>query len=59
MYVSTEDALMEALKNERARRETMETIRKIREIGGEEAILRLAGAILTGMNFNGMNQKMA
>jgi len=59
MYVSTEDALMEALKNERARRETMETIRKVREIGGEEAILRLAGAILTGMNFNGMNQKMA
>ena len=59
MYKTTEEALMEALKNERARRETMEIIEKVREMGGEEAILRLAGAILTGMTFNGLNRKMA
>ena len=59
MYVSTEEALIEALKNERARRETMEIIEKVREIGGEEAILRLAGAILTGMNFNGRSHRIA
>lgn len=59
MYKNTEEALMEALKNERTRRETMEIIQKVREMGGEEAILRLAGAILTGMTFNGLDRKMA
>lgn len=59
MYKNTEEALMEALKNERARRETMEIIQKVREIGGEKEILRLAGAILTGMTFYGPSRKMA
>jgi hypothetical protein len=41
-----EDALVEALRNERARRETMDIIRVIRHIGAEETILKLAGCIL-------------
>ncbi|WP_185753554.1 hypothetical protein [Selenomonas sp. AB3002] len=52
MYVSTEDALREALKNEQARRETMEVIEAIRKMGGEATILRLAGAILTATPLN-------
>ncbi|SDO99667.1 hypothetical protein [Selenomonas ruminantium] len=47
MYKSTEDALMEALKNERARNQTMEIINQIRAMGGVPVILRLAGAILS------------
>ena len=47
MYVSTEEALKEALKNEQARMETMRLVDAIRKMGGEATILRLAGAILT------------
>lgn len=46
MYESVEDALIEALKNERERAQMAELIKKIREIGGEETILKLAGCIL-------------
>lgn len=46
MYESMEDALVEALRNERARRETMDIIKVIRHIGAEETILKLAGCIL-------------
>ena len=35
------------MKNEQARRETMEIVETIRKMGGEATILRLAGAILT------------
>ena len=38
---------MRALKNEQARMEVMRIIDKIREAGGTDAILRLAGYILT------------
>ena len=58
MYVSTEDALREALKNEQARRETMEIVETIRKMGGEATILRLAGAILTATPLN-FGQKTA
>lgn len=58
MYVSTEEALKEALKNEQARRETMEFIETIRKMGGEGVILRLAGAILSATPLN-LGQKMA
>ena len=47
MYVTTEDALKQALKNEQARLETMRIVEAIRKMGGEATILRLAGAILT------------
>jgi len=47
MYVSTEDALKQALKNEQARSEALRLVAAIRKMGGEATILRLAGAILT------------
>ena len=47
MYVSTEDALKQALKNEQTRSEALRLVAAIRKMGGEAAILRLAGAILT------------
>ena len=40
-------AIMQALKNEQARMEVMRIIDKIRAAGGTDAILRLAGYILT------------
>ena len=42
-----ETAVMRALKNEQARMEVMRIIDKIRAAGGTDAILRLAGYILT------------
>jgi hypothetical protein len=47
MYVSTEDALKQALKNEQTRSEALRLVAAIRKMGGEATILRLAGAILT------------
>ena len=47
MYVSTEDALKQALKNEQTRSEALRLVEAIRKMGGEATILRLAGAILT------------
>ncbi len=47
MYMSTNEALEEIMKNERARNQTMEIINLIRKMGGTDEILRLAGAILT------------
>ena len=46
MYESVEDALIEALKNERERAQVVEIVKMIRKIGGEETILKLAGCIL-------------
>lgn len=45
--MNEETILMQALKNEQARMETMKIIRKIREMGGTKTILTLAGYILT------------
>lgn len=45
--MTEETAVIKALKNEQARLEVMEIIRKIREIGGTQTILTLAGYILT------------
>ena len=42
-----ETIIMQALKNEQARIETMKIIEAIRRMGGEETILKLAGSILT------------
>ena len=42
-----ETILLQALKNEQARMETMKIIYKIREMGGTDCILKLAGYILT------------
>ena len=42
-----ETAVMRALKNEQARMEAMKIIERLDEIGGTDAILRLAGYILT------------
>ena len=47
MYQSTNEALEEIMKNEKARNQTMEIINPIRAMGGEAVILRLAGAILS------------
>jgi hypothetical protein len=47
MYMSTNEALEEVMKNERARNQTMEIINQIRAMGGVPVILRLAGAILS------------
>lgn len=46
MYESVEDALIEALKNERERRQVVDIVNMLRKIGGEETILKLAGCIL-------------
>ena len=47
-HIMTEEtAVMKALKNEQARLEVMKIIRKIREMGGTQVILTLAGYILT------------
>lgn len=45
--MTEETAIMKALKNEQARLEVMKIIRKIREMGGTQVILTLAGYILT------------
>lgn len=45
--MTKETAVLEALRSEQARMETMRIINKIREIGGTETILTLAGYILT------------
>ena len=50
-----ETILLQALKNEQARMETMKIIYKIREMGGTDCILKLAGFILTADD----NQKPA
>jgi len=50
-----ETILLQALKNEQARMETMKIIYKIREMGGTDCILKLAGYILTADD----NQKPA
>ena len=47
MYRSTNEALEEIMKNEKARNQTMEIINQIRAMGGEAVILRLAGALLS------------
>lgn len=45
--MTKETAVLEALRSEQARMETMRIINKIREIGGTSTILTLAGYILT------------
>ena len=47
MEMKESTALLRALKNEQARMETMKIIYKIREMGGTDCILKLAGYILT------------
>lgn len=46
MYETREEALLDALKNERERRKAEEMVSLIRKIGATDTILRLAGAIL-------------
>jgi hypothetical protein len=50
---SLEDAI-EVLRNEQERRQVMEIIRKMREIGGEDTILKLAGCILMAPSKKGV-----
>lgn len=45
--MTKETAVLEALRSEQDRMETMRIINKIREIGGTSTILTLAGYILT------------
>ena len=45
--MTKETAVLEALRNEQARMETMRIINKIREMGGTQTILTLAGYMLT------------
>lgn len=45
--MTKETALLEALRNEQARMETMRIINEIREMGGTQTILTLAGYMLT------------
>lgn len=42
-----ETILLQALKNEQARLETIKIIEEVRKMGGTDTILKLAGYILT------------
>ena len=45
-----ETILLQALKNEQARLETIKIIEEVRKMGGTDTILKLAGYILTAPN---------
>jgi len=45
--MSEETILLQALKNEQARLETIKIIEEVRKMGGTDTILKLAGYILT------------
>lgn len=45
--MTKEKLIISALQDELARMETMQVIEKIRELGGTQTVLKLAGYILT------------